>query len=198
MAQTSYVLASSSPRRKALIETLNRDFSYVSPEIDEEFDNEKSLEDAVVNIAKDKALAVQEKHPGCLVIGADTIVVESGIVLGKPQNENDVHRMLKQLSGKKHRVITGVAMVQGKQSNTFWSDAEVFFNPLSEAEIAEYIASGEPFNKAGAYAIQGLGAKFINRINGDYYAVMGLPVSKVYQHLKSYENGTLFSGCILR
>ena len=121
-----------------------------------------------------------------IVIGADTIVVVNDKVLGKPKDEKMAKEMLSQLQNNKHTVITGVSIISSKMSETFSNVSEVYFNPMSEEEILNYIKTKEPMDKAGAYAIQGIGAKFINRINGDYYSIMGFPISEIYNRIQKY------------
>lgn len=188
----SYIFASESPRRKALIKLLDRSFVFTPSKSDEKLDRELSFEEAIMDIALQKALSVSDEYHDRLVLGADTLVVLNKDVFGKPKNEEQAYEMLSALSGETHSVITGVAMVRDGQHKLFYSKANVTFDKMSDQEIRAYIQSEEPFNKAGAYAIQGLAAKHITKIEGDYYAVMGLPLAKLYQHIKAFENNTLF------
>ncbi len=194
----TYILASQSPRRKALLPLVGREFEVVVPEIQERIDNRKSPEEAAIALARMKAKDVGRRHPDKLVLACDTVVSVDGQLLGKPESEDDAHRMLSLLSGKKHRVVTGCVLTKMNREVAFSGDAHVFFHKLSKEEIESYIATGEPFGKAGGYAVQGHASRHIERIEGDYYAIMGLPVAKVYHHLKAYECGRLFSGCNLR
>ncbi len=136
--------------------------------------------DFVCRLAREKAFAVE----GELVLGADTVVVVDGEILGKPLNAEDAGRMLQTLSGREHEVITGFCL-RGKQSVVECESTRVWFSVLNEAEIEAYVASGEPMDKAGAYAIQGLAAKFVTRIEGSYSNVVGLPIARVYALLKA-------------
>ncbi len=194
----TYILASQSPRRRALLPLVGRDFEVVVPEIQETIDNRKSPEEAAIALARLKAKDVGKRHPNRLVLACDTVVSVDNQHLGKPENEDDARRMLELLSGKGHRVVTGCVFTKMDQEVAFYGDAEVFFHELTQEEIETYIATEEPFGKAGGYAVQGHAARHIERIEGDYYAIMGLPVAKVYRYLRAYERGLLFSGCNLR
>ncbi len=182
------ILASGSPRRKELLAQIELPFEVITKEIDETLDNEGSLRDQIETLSFKKALAVFQDHKDRIVIGADTLVTINNERLGKPKDEEDAYRMLSELSGKTHDVITAVSIISPKMSETFSSVSMVTFYPMSDKEIREYIASKEPMDKAGAYAIQGLGAKYIKGIVGDYYAIMGLPIGEVYHRiLKHFE-----------
>ncbi|MDO4702085.1 MAG: Maf family protein [Erysipelotrichaceae bacterium] len=180
------LLASKSPRRKELLQLLQMDFQVVCKDVKEELDRLNDLEEEIQKLAIKKAQAVACEHPNCLVIGADTIVVLNQQVLGKPKDEQEAFTMLKALSGQTHEVLTAVALIYKGKIESFCSKTEVSFESLSDQEILDYIQSKEPMDKAGAYGIQGYGSKFISHISGDYYAVMGLPVSALYQRLKQY------------
>ncbi len=179
------ILASKSPRRKELLEKTGIPFDIDAAEIDETLNPSLSLSDAVRDLSLRKASAVLERHPDAVVLGSDTIVVIDDMVLGKPKDRQDAKNMLESLSGKTHQVITGFALVSDRKTVSDVSVSHVTFAPLSEAEIDTYLTSGEADDKAGAYGIQGLAGKFITRIEGDYYAIMGLPLSRVYQELKN-------------
>lgn len=138
----------------------------------------------VSRLARAKAEAAWE-GPGEIVLGADTIVVIDGRILEKPADGDDARAMLRLLSGREHTVITGICLRHREGSTVDHSATQVRFTPLTESEIAEYVASGEPFDKAGAYAIQGLASKFVESVSGCYFNVMGLPLSLVYRHWKS-------------
>ena len=182
------ILASGSPRRKELLAQIELPFEVIAKEIDETLDNEGSLRDQIETLSFKKALAVFQDHKDRIVIGADTLVTINNERLGKPKDEEDAYRMLSELAGKTHDVITAVSIISPKMSETFSSVSMVTFYPMSDKEIREYIASKEPMDKAGAYAIQGLGAKYIKGIVGDYYAIMGLPIGEVYHRiLKHFE-----------
>jgi septum formation protein len=183
------ILASASPRRRELLAQAGFAFEVRAADIPEE---PRAGEDPiayVVRLAREKAEAVFREtgvrdqrsgvRVGLVVLGADTTVVVDGVILGKPADEADAARMLRMLSGRTHRVITGVAVVTAKRTEVAAEVTAVKFLTLSEEEIAAYIATGEPMDKAGAYAIQGLAAKWIPRIEGDYFNVVGLPLALV-------------------
>lgn len=136
-----------------------------------------------VALAEEKARAVWRKNRDAMVIGADTIVVLENAIMGKPESQLDAERMLKQLSGKTHEVITGVAVIGGDTNWHFHVTTRVSFDSLSEKQIRWYVETGEPFDKAGAYGIQGHGARFIKEIQGDYLNVVGFPLSALYRKL---------------
>ena len=176
------VLASGSPRRLELLKLITEDFSVIPADCEEHFDSALSPEEAVKALARQKAESVSKKYPDKTVIGADTTVFCGETPLGKPKDTDDARRMLSMLSGKTHDVITAVAVARGgKTLKAFAEDTRVEF--YSEKEIKEYIETGEPMDKAGAYGIQGKGALIIKRINGDYYNVMGLPVARLSREL---------------
>ena len=182
------ILASGSPRRKELLEQIKLPFEVIVKEVDETLDEDDTLRDQIEALSFKKALAVFKDHKDKIVIGADTLVTINGERLGKPKDEDDAYKMLNELQGKTHDVITAVSIISPKMSETFSTVSMVTFYPMSDEEIKEYIASNEPMDKAGAYAIQGLGAKYIKGIVGDYYAIMGLPIGEVYHRiLKHFE-----------
>lgn len=184
------ILASQSPRRQELLRLITPDFSVCSADIDEALTPGADLAAEVARLAAGKAQAVADSHPQAAVIGSDTLVVLDGQALGKPQDADDACRMLGMLSGRTHEVMTGLALyVPGHGMYTDTVVTHVRFAPLSAEEIAAYAASGEPLDKAGAYGIQGTGARFIEAIEGDYYSVMGLPVRRLYERMR--ENGLI-------
>jgi len=178
------ILASSSPRRKELLENLQLTFTISSSEVDESFDPSLSPEDIVMELAERKAQAVFSENPESFVLGSDTLVVADHQILGKPANEEEAVSMLKMLSGKQHDVYTGVSILSAKGSSRFYEKTEVWFWELTDEEINFYVQSGEPLDKAGSYGIQQLGSMLVKKINGDYFAVVGLPVAKTYRELK--------------
>jgi septum formation protein len=180
------ILASKSPRRKQLLALCGVDFKVREANVDEILDESLNKGDAIEKLALHKAQTVFNHHPEALIIGADTIVLVDDEVLGKPIDKEEAKIMLRKLSGRTHQVITGVCMMDQYRTITFSSIVDVDFCVLNENEIENYANSGEPMDKAGAYAIQGLAAPFVTSIRGDYYAVMGLPVSQVYKHLKNW------------
>jgi len=178
------VLASKSPRRQEILSRAGIDFVLRPAAIDEGLAAGESPGDHVRRLAREKAEAVP-LAPGEILLGADTVVVAGGQVLGKPADERQAAWMLRQLSGRQHEVLTGICF---RTLDRLVVDAEttrVRFVELSEAEIAACVASGEPMDKAGAYAIQGLASKFIDRIEGCYFNVVGLPMALVYRHLQT-------------
>lgn len=176
------VLASRSPRRSALLREAGIPFVTQPADVDETPRDGETPEDYACRVAEEKAVAV-EAAPGDIVLGADTVVVIDGRMLGKPIDASDAARMLRLLSDRRHEVITGICVKQAGRLHRDWAATKVWFAALSEREIADYVASGEPFDKAGAYAIQGLASKFIQRIDGSYTNVVGLPVALVYKYL---------------
>lgn len=177
------VLASQSPRRKELLEQLGYTIQTVASHVDESVDETLSPEEIVQQLSLRKAKSTAEDYPNHYVIGADTIVYLDGKVFGKPQNENEAFQMLKQLSGKTHEVFTGVSVIYRHQQQTFVEKASVTFWELTDDEVASYIRTGEPLDKAGAYGIQGKGALLVKKVNGDYYTIVGLPISRLYRCL---------------
>ena len=180
------ILASASPRRKELLELANYEFRCIPSDAEENMDDFQSVEQLTMDLAALKARDVFRNHPNDVVIGADTVVAIDGKVLGKPKDQADARRMLEMLSGREHRVSTGVAICSPRGEEIFCVSAGVEFYPLSAREISDYVASGEPMDKAGAYGIQGLGALLIKGICGDYYTVMGLPIAELSRRLKNH------------
>lgn len=177
------ILASGSPRRKELIKLLGYPFEICVRGVEEKLDRQLSPEDNVKCLARLKAEVVAKDYPFDWVIGADTMVCLEEHILGKPQNEVEAAKMLQLLSGKKHRVITGVALIRKEEVISFCETTYVQMKTLSAQEIEDYIATREPMDKAGAYGIQGKGAIFIEGIEGDYYNVVGLPIHQIYKRL---------------
>ena len=186
MSVTRIILASKSPRRRELMELLHIPFEVIVSDIDEQIDYKNDLVKEIEKLSYQKAHAVFKDHEDALVIGSDTIVKIGIDVLGKPKNIEDAKAMLKELSDNTHQVVTGVTILYKDQTETFSSVANVTFYPLSDEEIDEYIATNEPMDKAGSYAIQGDAAKFIRCIEGDYYTIVGLPIAELYHRLKKY------------
>ena len=177
------ILASASPRRKELLGLFHVPFIIRVADIDETMDHTKTPFDEVARVSRLKALAVTREAED-VVIAADTIVVCEGRVLGKPGTEAEAVEMLSLLSGRDHQVMTGCTVLRGDRAETFTEVTDLHFRPLSQREIENYVASGEPMDKAGAYGIQGGAALFCERMVGDYYNVMGLPVCRLGQVLK--------------
>ena len=184
------ILASASPRRKELLENLGYVFQTIPADIDETISDTKSPEDIVKELALQKATYVANSvnYPA-IIIGSDTIVVVDNTILGKPENNEDAYNMLKMLSGRAHQVISGIAIIDNKSNKNIVDSvsSDVYFRTLSIEEITSYVKTGEPMDKAGAYAIQGLASTFIEKINGCYNNIVGLPIFKVTQALKEFD-----------
>ena len=176
------VLASKSPRRSEILKNAGIDFTVRVADADETIPDGTKPQDAVVFLAARKAMAV-ERAEDELVLGADTVVVLDNKVLGKPKDREDAYNMLRSLSGRVHSVFTGVCAIGNGISITFAEETKVEFLPLTDKEILNYIDSNEPYDKAGAYGIQGLASKFVRGIEGDYFNVVGLPISRTYEKI---------------
>ncbi|MBR2133351.1 MAG: septum formation protein Maf [Eubacterium sp.] len=176
------ILASKSPRRKELLSIITKDFTILSSNEDETLPDGLTPKEAVEYLSKIKALPFAKD--GDTVVGADTVVAINGNILGKPENEEDARRMLRLLSGKTHSVFTGVTVIKNGSITTFSCETRVKFFELTDREIADYVKTGEPMDKAGAYGIQGKGALLVEKIDGDYFNVVGLPVSLLNRHLE--------------
>lgn len=183
MINKRIILASGSPRRKELLSYIVGDFDIIPSSLEE--NAQGNPEQQTLKLAKDKALDVAASYPGAVVIGADTLVAVDDKILGKPKDKRDAADMLRMLSGRTHKVYTGVAIISGEKILTECVVTEVTFGTMTDGEITSYIETGEPMDKAGAYGIQGLSGKYICGINGDYFNVMGLPQNTVYNMLKS-------------
>jgi len=182
------ILASNSPRRKELMKFLDLDFDIISSDIEEIINPKLEHEDLVMDLAFQKAYSIFKDNKDAIVLGFDTLVIIDDFVLGKPKDEEEAKVFLNILSNRTHRVITGCTILTSGYSKSFYSDALVHFVKLSEEEIDDYIKTKEPMDKAGAYGIQGHGSKFVHSIKGDYFTIMGFPVSMVYQELKTILN----------
>lgn len=176
------ILASQSPRRRELLGLFRLPFVIRVADIDETMNSEASPYDEVARVSREKALAVSRQADD-VVIAADTIVVCEGKVLGKPHTPQEAAQMLRLLSDRDHQVMTGMTVVRGQQIRSCTEVTDIHFRELSEKEIAAYVATGEPMDKAGAYGIQGGAALFAEKMVGDYYNVMGLPVCKLHRML---------------
>ena len=181
---SSIILASKSPRRQELMNHITSDFEVIVSEVEEILPGGILPEEAPVYLSGIKAEAVAADRPDRVVIGADTVVILDGAVLGKPRDEQDAVRMLRALSGKVHTVVTGCCIIKDGKQVAFSEMTRVEFYSLSDREIMEYIATGEPFDKAGAYGIQGKGSVLVKRIEGDFFNVMGLPVGRLKRELE--------------
>jgi septum formation protein len=185
------VLASRSPRRREILQQAGIPFIVRPIEIDETPLPGETARNYVTRIAREKAGAATAglMVAGDIVLTADTTVVMQDEILGKPSDAADARRMLRTLSGRRHEVLTGICLRSAGHVIEDCAETSVWFVPLSSAEIQEYVASGEPMDKAGGYAIQGLASKFIQRIEGCYFNVMGLPIAMVYRHLRERASG---------
>jgi septum formation protein len=178
------VLASQSPRRAEILRNAGIPFTVRVADVDETPHDGERPGPYVRRLAEAKARAVPASFDE-IVLAADTTVVAAGEILGKPANPDDARRMLRLLSARRHEVLTGICLLRGDEAICDHAATAVWFAPLTADEIEEYVNSGEPMDKAGAYAIQGLASKFVERVEGCYFNVMGLPVSMVWRHLKA-------------
>ena len=178
------ILASGSPRRKMLMDQVGIKCRVIVSGVDETIDGPPDLQ--VIELAKRKAISVISSQPS-VIIAADTLVYINGEILGKPIDKDEAFSMLKKLSGNKHTVYTGVAIVKTDDSDihSFVSKTDVYFRNLSDKEILDYIKTGEPFDKAGAYGVQDKGALLVSHIVGDFFTVVGLPIAQVYEVLQN-------------
>lgn len=179
MSGCRVVLASASPRRRDLLNLIGIVHEVRPANIDETMRPREAPRRYAERLAREKASAIATRDPDLITIGADTVVVINRKVLGKPADPSDAARMLRMLSGREHTVITAVAVSRGKKLRSAIEEVRVKFRRLRDDEIDEYIAMGEPMDKAGAYGIQGYGATIVERIEGDYFAVMGLPIVRL-------------------
>ena len=180
------ILASASPRRRELMKLAGYDFEVICADIVEIVSENATPQEAVMSLALQKAQAVAAEHKEAVVIGSDTVVALDGKILGKPHSEQEACEMLRLLSGKTHKVFTGVAIVCGDKVKNFFDETVVEFYSLGDEEIKKYVATGEPMDKAGAYGIQGKGSVLVKKINGDFFNVMGLPIAKLYREMSDY------------
>ena len=177
------VLASQSPRRKELLEKTEFSFICDPADIDETIDLQADLVEESKNLSRRKAETVLERHPEAIVIGSDTLVLCDNQVMGKPEDDEDAFRMLKKLQNHKSQVLTSLCIISEKKCFIYASIADVYFAHMTDEEIWDYIHTGETVDKAGAYAIQGFGGRYIKEIHGDYYTIMGLPIGQLYRKL---------------
>ena len=178
------ILASGSPRRRQLLELIGIEHHVLPSNIDETLRPRETPRRHAERLAREKASAIATREPGTITIAADTIVVINRKVLGKPRDEADARRMLSMLSGREHTVITAVAVARGRKLRSAVEEVRVKFRRLREDEIDAYVATREPMDKAGAYGIQGFGATIVECVNGDYFAVMGLPLARLVTLLR--------------
>jgi septum formation protein len=190
------ILASASPRRKEILQNTKLNFDIQKSDIEEVILENESPEDMVVRLAYEKAFDVAKRNTDRLVIGADTIVALDNEVLGKPKDQNEAYQMIKRLSNKTHKVITGISLINLKENKIIkdYVVSFVTFKDLSEDSIKDYINTNESLDKAGAYGIQGYGALLVDNIQGDYFNIVGLPISKLSDLLKDHFDINLFYG----
>lgn len=179
------ILASASPRRSDILKTCGFMFDVLVPNVDESQIKTKEPKDLVCALAKLKAdsIAVNENQ---VLISADTVVALDGVIYGKPKDEKDAFDILKKLSGQNHKVFTGVFIKSKDKEKSFFVESDICFYELSDKEILDYIATGEPLDKAGAYGIQGRAGLFVKEVKGDYFNIVGLPIARLNQELKSF------------
>ena len=180
------VLASGSPRRKELLEQMNLNFDIIVSRFEEHLSLSVPPSELVKQLATGKANEVFMSVPDAVVIGADTVVTLDHDVLGKPESREHARQMLNALSGRTHIVYSGVAILSNEEKITFYEATEVSFWELTDQDIENYLDTGEPYDKAGGYGIQGFGAAFVKRIHGDYYSVVGLPISRTLRELAAF------------
>ena len=190
------ILASASPRRKEILENANVKFDVVKSTINEVILDQELPSQVVMRLAFEKCMDIASKNENDLVIGADTIVVLDDIILGKPKDKEDAMSMIKKLSGKTHQVITGISLINLSVNKKIidYVVSNVKFKDLSEEDIKDYIQTNESLDKAGAYGIQGYGAILVEEIQGDYFNIVGLPISRLSDLLKKHFSINLFYG----
>jgi len=183
------ILASASKRRYDILKNVGYDFDVIVSDFDEDSVDEPTPHELVIKLSRLKALAVlSDACAGSVVLASDTVVELDGAILGKPKDKNDAYRMLRSLSAKTHNVYTGVCIIEAESGSeiSFYEKCVVHMSFISDEEIYKYIETAQPMDKAGSYGIQGAGALFVSGIEGDYFAVCGLPVSRVYKSLKEF------------
>ncbi len=180
------ILASGSPRRKELMNTLGFQFEVAVSDIEEKIEKDLKPQDIVKSLAFQKADAVFKTNRDALVIGSDTIVVYRDKILGKPHSKQEAKEMIEMLKNEQHQVMTAVAFLSEQEQKVLCDVATVHFNDIAKNEIETYIETDEPYDKAGAYAVQGWAAKYIRGIEGNFYTIMGLPLDLVYAYLRKY------------
>lgn len=181
-----FIVASASPRRREILSNAGYTFEIIPSDADENITEVLSAQETVCELSRRKALAVLNENKDAVVFGCDTVVALENVILGKPKDDADAKRMLRMLSGKTHIVSTGVCVADKESTKVFSNTTEVEFYPLSDETIESYVATGECSDKAGAYGIQGYGSVLVKKIKGDYFSVMGLPVSQTARALKEF------------
>ncbi len=177
------ILASGSPRRKEILEREGFEFRIVKPQLVEVLNSELPVEEQVMDLAKQKAEEIYVNNKAETILAADTVVYYDDIILGKPKDSEDAFQMLKALRNRTHYVLTGVCIIQNKTIATLYEKTEIVFNEYSDQDIIDYIDTTEPMDKAGAYAIKGLGSKLVKSYIGDFDNVVGLPITKIKKYL---------------
>ena len=177
------ILASQSPRRRELLTLMGLDFTVITSDVEENPPCGVSVDQYVSALALQKAEAVAKDHPNACVIGADTVVYLDGDILGKPHTAENAKKYLTRMQGKQHTVFTGVAVIVNGKADVRVATTDVTFTPMSENEIDWYVSTGEPLDKAGAYGVQGPGGIFVEKIDGNYFNVIGMPLPLLYQML---------------
>ena len=182
------ILASGSPRRRELLAMAGFSFEVLPSDVDETADPKLPADELVALLSERKALHLNDmlKDDSTVIIAADTVVAIDGLILGKPADEDDAFNKLSRLQGRPHMVFTGVTLLSRKRHETFVESSKVFMRKLNEKEIRDYIATGEPADKAGAYAIQGLGSMLIEKLEGDFYTIVGLPLCRLNLALRDF------------
>ena len=180
------ILASASPRRKELLKLIYDDFNVIVPKVEEIVPCDVPILKHAEFLSQIKCSAVAKQNPDSLVIGADTVVLADGVILGKPKTKADAYKMIKMLSEITHQVITGCTVIKGNKSECFSVVTDVTFYELSEEEIEWYISTPEPYDKAGGYGIQSKGGLLVKEIKGDYFNVVGLPVAELNRIIKNF------------
>jgi septum formation protein len=180
------ILASQSPRRAELLERIGLTFEVAPAHIDESYLDHEAPDAHAERLAREKAQTISRREPDALVVGSDTIVVIDGQVLGKPRDQAEAVAMLTRLSGRSHEVFTGVAVTRGERVESALERVRVRFRALDRSECEAYVATGEPMDKAGAYGIQGYGSSIVEAVQGDYFAVMGLPIVRTLDLLRRH------------
>lgn len=188
MNKKRLILASASPRRKELLKDIEIPFDVIPSCVDEILNENIKIEKAIEQLAYEKAYDVFRHHKDAVVLGCDTMVCVNGKALGKPSNLKEAKMMLQMLSGQTHQVMSGVAILSSKGCDVFHEITNVTFYDIEETELLRYLDSEEPYDKAGAYGIQGKGKLFVKEIQGDYFNVVGLPITRVYRMLLQHIN----------
>ena len=191
----SIILASASPRRKEILEMTNLKFKVITSDVEEIISENENPKQVTMRLAFEKAMSIAKENEKSIIIGADTVVVIDNEILGKPKDENEAFQMLKKLSNNTHEVITGISVIDISQNKKYIDNvvSKVTFKSLSEQDICDYINTKESIDKAGAYGIQGYGSMLVKKIDGDYLNIVGLPLSKLSEILKSNFNINLFT-----